>query len=228
MGIRYTLCFAPGTCARVALTALEEVGAPFETRLVSFVAGDHRSPDYLELNPAGAVPVLQTQSGSIAQSCAILWYLARRHPESGLLPPSNSPHEEAMLLSQLTHFASDLHPAVSRLVVPILYANAPEAQAELRASSREKLAFLLAGKEKSLGHSEWLHGADWSALDSYLGWIWFRITGAGFDVTPFPAISAHYSRLNARPAVQRALAREGRAQTELQARGLAVPGVNNG
>ena len=225
---RDILYFAPGTCARVALTALEEIGEPFEARLVAFLAGEHRSPDYLALNPAGAVPTLVTNSGPITQNCAILWYLARTNPEAGLLPRTNSLFEEAGQIRQLTHFAADLHPAVSRLVVPFLYAASPQGQDELRSSSNEKLAFLLADKERILSGSDWLLGGEWSILDSYLGWVWFRITGAGFDPAPFPAIFAHYQRLNSRPAVQRVLAREAEAQDELRARGLAIPGVNNG
>jgi glutathione S-transferase len=42
-----TLYFAPGTCARVPLIALEETGAPFDTRVIAFMRGDHRSPDFL-------------------------------------------------------------------------------------------------------------------------------------------------------------------------------------
>jgi glutathione S-transferase len=57
-------------------------------------------------------------------------------------------------------------------------------------------------------------------LDAYLHWVWFRITGAGFDAAPFPAISAHYARTLERPAVQRALAREAEAVRELESRGL--------
>ncbi|WP_226635018.1 glutathione S-transferase family protein [Novosphingobium profundi] len=221
------LYFAPGTCARVTLTALEETGEPFETSLVSFMAGDHRSPEYLALNPAGAVPTLETADGVITQNSAILWYLARKYPSANLLPAMTSPAAEAAMISQLGQCASDLHPAVSRMAVPFLFAATPQAQDELRASATERLKFLLAIREDRLGNSDWLLGADWSVLDSYLGWAWFRITGAGFDPSPFPAIAAHYRRLHDRPAVQHALAREAAAQAELRERGLAVPGVNN-
>ena len=59
-------------------------------------------------------------------------------------------------------------------------------------------------------------------LDDYLYWVWFRITGAGFDGTPFPNISEHHKRMEERPPVQRALAREAEAQADLEARGLAM------
>jgi glutathione S-transferase len=223
-----TLLFAPGTCARVSLTALEETGAPFETQLVAFMAGEHRAPDFLAVNPAGKVPVLLTEDGPITQTCAILWYLAARHPGAGLLPDARTPMEQAKLLAWLGHFAADLHPLVTRIVVPFLLVPSPEAQREVRESAATAMAFQLGALESRLTGTVWLLGDAWSVLDSYLGWIWFRITGVGFDRSAFPAIAAHYARLSDRPAVQRCLAREKAAQADLAARGLAAPNINNG
>ena len=49
---------APGTCARVPCIALEEAGAEYALRLVRFMKGEHRSPEFLALNPRGKVPTL--------------------------------------------------------------------------------------------------------------------------------------------------------------------------
>ncbi|MEP0728679.1 MAG: glutathione S-transferase N-terminal domain-containing protein, partial [Parasphingorhabdus sp.] len=76
------LYFAPLTCARVSLTALEETGQPFETKLIAFMAGEHRSEEYLAINPSGKVPALQTESGILTQNGAILLYLAQKCPEA--------------------------------------------------------------------------------------------------------------------------------------------------
>jgi len=48
-----TLYFAPDTCARVPLIALEEIGHPYSLEVVAFMKGQHRSPEYLALNPKG-------------------------------------------------------------------------------------------------------------------------------------------------------------------------------
>ena len=77
--------------------------------------------------------------------------------------------------------------------------------------------------ERDLAAAPWLLGDDWSILDAYLHWVWFRITGAGFDTTPFPAITDQARRMEQRPAVQRALARERDAEQALAAQGVAVP-----
>ena len=73
-----------------------------------------------------------------------------------------------------------------------------------------------------LGKQPWLLGAEWSVLDAYLYWVWFRITGAGFPGEKFPNIAAHAQRMEDRPAVKRALAREAQAESDLEAKGLAV------
>jgi glutathione S-transferase len=84
------------------------------------------------------------------------------------------------------------------------------------------MKFQLTGLERSLQQQPWVLGSEWSVLDGYLYWVWFRITGAGFDAAPFPAIAAHALRMEARPAVQRALQREAAAQAELESQGLAM------
>ena len=85
------LHFATGTCARVPLIALEEAGAPFGTRLVAYMGGDHRKPEFLALNPAGKVPVLEIDGEALTQNTAILTYLARRHPDAGTSPSRSHP-----------------------------------------------------------------------------------------------------------------------------------------
>ena len=177
----HTLYFAPGTCARVPLIALEEIGQPFEARIVAFMRGDHRSPDFLALNPAGKVPLLVTRDGPIAQNAAILFYLAKTNPDAALLPAASSPYEEAKAISQLSRFSADLHPVVTRIVLPRFFATGPEAQAQVREQAEEMMRFHLQSFEDTLEYGPWLLGERWSILDAYLGWVWFRITGAGFD-----------------------------------------------
>lgn len=217
------LCFAPGTCARVPLIALEEIGVPFETRLIAFIKGEHRTPDYLALNPAGKVPALMLDDGVLTQNTAILLYLARRFPEARLLPTTADPLAEAQLLARLAWFSADLHPIVTRIRMPHFFCDLDGAPARVRELGATAMAFQLAGVERDLAAAPWLLGDDWSILDAYLHWVWFRITGAGFDTTPFPAITDHARRMEQRPAVQRALARERDAEQALAAQGVAVP-----
>jgi len=215
------LYFAPQTCARVSLTALEEVGEPFETRLIAFMAGEHRQPDYLAVNPSGKVPALVTAGGVVVQTGAILHYLAHAHPQAGLLPQRNEPVGRAEVISWLFRCSSDLHPLVTRFVLPGMASVEADAAVGIRAKAAELLALQLQWIDRELAGREWIFPEGWSIVDAYLAWIWFRLTGAGFKAGPFPAISAHYQRTGERPSAKAALCREEQAQSELTERGLA-------
>ena len=218
---RSILYFAPSSCARVTLTALEEIGIPFETRLIAFMAGEHRKPEYLAINPAGKVPALQTKAGVLTQNGAILFYLARTYPEAGLLPLSGDPQADASVLSSLFRMSADLHPLVTRFVIPGMILSDPASSAHVRAKAEEVVKLQLEPIAAQLGKQLWYIGDRWSILDAYLAWIWFRITGAGFDPATFPAIADHYVRASERPSARAALGHEARAQQELTERGLA-------
>lgn len=214
------LYFAPQTCARVALTALEEIGEPFETHLIAFLAGEHRQPEFLAVNPAGKVPALQTKDGIIVQNGAILAYLADTHPDAGLLPPRASAAGRAQVLSSLFHCSADLHPLVARFVLPAFHTSDAAQAPQIREIAKQGLEFQLAGLENLLAEREWIEPEGWSIIDAYVAWIWFRITGAGFPAEKFPALSSHYERVCARPSALAALRHEEEAQAELAARGL--------
>lgn len=213
------LHFAPHTCARVTLTALEEIGEPFETRIVAFMAGEHRSPAFLAVNPAGKVPALETAQGVLVQNGAILTYLAHYHPAACLLPIGNGP-QALQALSDLFRISADLHPLVTRFVLPQMITTQADQAPPIRDKAREVLTAQLAPLEQRLAGQAWMLGSDWSIIDSYLAWIWFRVTGAGFDLHGFPALDRHYAEASARPSALAALAREAQAQDELKARGL--------
>jgi glutathione S-transferase len=220
MDMKLKLYFSPGACSRVSLIALEETGAPFETHLLAFMAGEHRHPDYLGLNPAGKVPTLVADGEPITQNVAILTFLARSFPEARLLPASSTLLEEARMLGMLVSFTADLHPIVTRIAFPQLMVEHADSADLLRKKAMETMKSQLAPYELRLASQDWLASDAWSILDAYLFWVWGRITGAGFDPVPFPAIASHFARVEQRPSVQRALAREAEAVKILERRGL--------
>lgn len=220
--MKLELYFAPGACSRVALIGLEEIGAPFETHLVRFRSAEHRSANYLALNPAGKVPTLLVDAQPLTQNVAILAFLARSFPLAALLPFTGDALADARLISRLAFFASDLHPLVTRIRLPQFFCDGDGAPERVRAMAGSAMRVQLAPLEAALAAQPWLLGADWSLLDAYLYWVWFRITGALFPPEGFLHIAAHARRMESRPAVTRALAREEQAEAELRAQGLAV------
>jgi glutathione S-transferase len=69
-----------------ALWALRELDAEFEFVPVDLLAGEHRRPEFLRLNPAGKIPVLVDGDVLLTESAAIVMYLAEKYRDKGLLP----------------------------------------------------------------------------------------------------------------------------------------------
>jgi glutathione S-transferase len=77
--------FAPTRSIRVRWT-LQELGVEFESVRVNMLAGEHRSPAFLRINPAGKLPVLVDGDLVLTESVAIVLYLAEKYPDQGLVP----------------------------------------------------------------------------------------------------------------------------------------------
>jgi len=108
-----TLYFAPGSSSFAVHIALHEIGLPFEGKPMSFKSNDLRSPAYLALNTEGKVPTLIIDGRPLTEVAAILYYLAKRFPDAGLLPRDDI-EADAQALSWMSFAASTLHPARPR------------------------------------------------------------------------------------------------------------------
>ncbi len=107
----YQLYYAPGTCSMAVHVLLNEVGQKFEL-IREDIHAKPRNPEYLKLNPRGAVPVLVVDGKVLREGAAILTYIAEAH-KSALLPASG--WERAKAQEWLAFANSTLHPAYGRL-----------------------------------------------------------------------------------------------------------------
>src|SRR5262249_9249151 len=166
-----TLYFTPGASSMATHIALHEVGAPFESRLISLTKKENRTPEYLALNPEGKVPTLVVDGRPLTEVAANLWYLAKRFPDAGLLP-QNDLGSEAEVISWMSFIAATIHPA-RRVGV-----------------ERWKDVFVLA--EHRLGARDWAIGR-YSIADIHLFRLFWRFDHTLKTVRPdYPALSAHY------------------------------------
>ena len=108
-----TLCFAPGASSMAPHIALHEIGVPFDALPISFSRKENRTPAYLALNAEGKVPTLLIDGRPLTEVASILFYLARRYPEAGLLP-AGDPEAEASVISWMSFIAATVHPARRR------------------------------------------------------------------------------------------------------------------
>ena len=179
----YTLYYAPGASSMAAHIALHEVGAAFEGRPLSFSRNEQRTDAYLALNPEGKVPTLLIDGRPLTEVAAILYFLARRHPEAGLLPAGIE--AEAQTISWMSFIASTLHPA--------------------RRSGVDAVMKAYGIADRKLGAKAWAVDS-YSIADIHLFRLYWRIANS-LKPAPgaFPNLTQHYGRMMARPAVQRTL-----------------------
>ena len=190
-----TLYFAPGASSFAPHIALYEIGVPFEAKPMSFKQNDMRKTEFLKINPEGKVPTLLVDGRPLTEVAGILFYLARRYPDAGLLPAGDI-EAEAQVVSWMSFIASTLHPARQR---GLDYA---------------KQAYGIADRRLGTG---WAIGR-YSIADIHLFRLYWRLANSLHpEPGTFPNLTAHYARMMARPAVQRAIEVESAVGYELPA-----------
>jgi len=214
------LYFAPGSCSRATLIALEEIGIPYEAQVVAFMQYEQGTPEYLALNPKGKVPLLIADGRPITETVAIMGWLAETYPDAKLLPHATTAYAHAQIVGDLAWASSALHALIARLRFPMMFTDKPEAYEGVFNMASVAMAKNFSIIETRLSGGDWWHG-DWSVQDAYLYWVWTRSVNAGFEVAPYENFKAHAARMEARSSVQRALAREAEGDATLAARGAA-------
>jgi glutathione S-transferase len=199
------LYFAPDSCARVSLTALEETGHPYRLEVVAFMKGQHRSPEYLALNPKGKVPTLLVDGRPLTETVAILGWLAERFPQAQLLPVTHDSWDYAQHVADLAYCASGLHPIVTRLRIPQFFCDSPDGMNRVFAMAEAAMRPQFSLIDQRLAQNQWWYGDRWSIIDAYINWVWFRVTGTNFDPSDFRNLARHDEEIRQRPATVRAL-----------------------
>jgi len=128
----WTVSGAPSAW-RVAL-ALAFRGLAYDVHLLSGAKKEHKSEPYLQLNPRGTVPTLETEGLKLRQSIAILAWLDREHPAAPLF--GTSPAEAGQIWQTAMEIFDYLPPATSKVLSPIFFDNAAEATELLRDAAK--------------------------------------------------------------------------------------------
>lgn len=178
--------------------AIEEVGQPYEVRLVSFQA--MKGPAHLAVHPFGQIPTFEEGDLALFETGAIVLYIAERHP--GLLPAD--PAGRARAISWMFAALNTVEPPILELATA-RFAEGDKPWTQERLPLIEgRIRARLTQLSSRLGASEWLDGP-FSAGDLLMVSVLLRIKGAGI-LDGFPSLAAYVARGEARPAYQRAFA----------------------
>jgi len=203
------LYYSPGACSLAQHIILEELGIPYTAQQVSFEKGDLNTPEFLRINPFGAIPTLVLTDGTvITEGVAITQYLADQKPSANLAPRAGS-MERTKLQEYMNFIATELHKGFSPLWSPERYVTDPNAQTEFVTNVKKNLDERLEIFNTWLNGKTYLMGNTFTIADAYAFTIisWSKLVDVKID--RFSNIPGYLSRVAERPAVLRTLKNEG-------------------
>lgn len=178
--------------------ALEEVGQPYQVRLVSFEA--MKQPAHLAIHPFGQIPTYEEGDLTLFESGAIVFHISQRY--GGLLP--DDPNKRARAITWMFAAVNTVElPILELVTVKILEGDKPWS-AERMPLVKERIRVRLKQLAAHLGESEWLEG-EFSAGDLMMVSVLLRLRPSGM-LDEFPSLAAYVARGEERPAYKRAFA----------------------
>lgn len=198
-----------------ALWMLEELQLPYTLHMLPFPPRV-RQRSYLELNPLGTVPLLRHGEARLTESAAICEYLAALHPGAGL---SVQPQE-----ADFAAYLNWLHMSDATLTFPqtlvLRYAYFEPAERRQPQVAQDYQRWFLArlrAVEQDVQQRDWLTAGRFTAADVAVGYALMLSAHLEMEAQWGPATQAYWTRLQQRPAFQRALLAE---QQAAQAQGV--------
>jgi glutathione S-transferase len=185
----------PQSRGRIVHLLLEELGAPYDMRVLSFEKSEHKTPQYLAINPMGKVPAIVHRGVVVTETAAICMYLADEFPAKALAPKIGDP-QRGTYLRWFFFGAGCFEPAI----VDKMLARPPaERKGAMGYGTFEDTVNAL---EKALSPGPYILGERFSAVDVYVGsQIMHSMMTKAME--PRPAFQGYADRLAARPVVQR-------------------------
>lgn len=189
-----TFHYAPQSRAGTTLWLLEELGAPYELKILNLKKGEHKSPGYLAINPMGKVPAVKHGDTVVTESAAIACYLADAFPAAGLAPAFDD-EARGTYLRWMFFAPGCIEPAMTdkafqREAAPASTVGYGDFDTVMNAAAG------------AVSQGDYLLGSRFSAADIVLGST-LRY-GMMFGIIPArPEFIAYKERLEARPALKR-------------------------
>ena len=192
---KITFYHNPMSRGRIVHWMLEEVGAPYETKILDFAKREHKSPEYLAVNPMGKIPAIVHRGTVVTEAAAICAYLADAFPQAGLAPAVNDP-ARGTYYRWLFFAAGCVEPA---LIDKMFTRPAVERPGVLGYGNYDDTLNVL---EKAVTPGPFILGQRFSAADVYVA---SEIAYGMFtkSLEPRPTFEKYRDRCQARPAFKR-------------------------
>ena len=178
--------------------ALEEVGQPYDVRLLSF--SEMKEPAHRKLHPFGQIPTYEEGDLTLFESGAIIFHIAERH--AGLLP--DDANARARAIAWMFAALNTMEPPINERGMAILLERDKSWYEERQAILEDHVRVRLGELSSQLGEADWLDVA-FSAGDLLMVTVLRRLSGSG-ELEKYSNLSAYVARGEARPAFKRAFA----------------------
>lgn len=176
--------------------AFEEVGQPYDVRLVSF--GSMKDPAHLSLNPFGQIPTYQDGDLALFESGAIVLHIAQHH--AGLLP--FDANARARAITWMFAALNTIEPPILDRQIAILVEGNETWSKQRLSGVEDRIRKRLGELSRRLGDDDWLDG-EFSAGDLLMVTVLRRLGGSGL-LDEHPNLMTYVARGEARPAYKRA------------------------
>jgi glutathione S-transferase len=176
--------------------ALEEVGQPYDVRLLSFSA--MKEPAHLALHPLGQIPTYEAGDLTLFESGGIVFHIAERH--AGLLP--DDANARARAITWMFAALSTVEPPIVDREMAMLLERDESWHAQRLRVVESRIRDRLGSLSSRLGDAGWLDGA-FSAGDLLMISVLRRLSGSGM-LEEYPNLAAYVARGETRPAFKRA------------------------
>ena len=195
------------------LLALEHKNLPYQSHLLQFSKQEHKSPQMLQMNPRGRVPVLKDGDFIVFESLACMFYLERKFPERPLF--GETPEDAATIMRVICEYQSYVESHLMQIVYDVYFSDTDRQMDEVT-----RMIHLVAGEARTiegrLSNSDWLVGESVSAADMVMfpgimlllramerrgaGSLRSRFLPMG---TTYPAIASWINRMESLPGYER-------------------------
>ena len=190
---------APNTRSSGTFILLEELGVPYEMRVINMKAGEQRRPDYLAVNSMGKVPAIVHNGALVTEQPAVFLYLADQFAEKGLAPKIGDPLR-GPYLRWLVYYGSCFEPAVADRALK----REPGPPSMMGYGDYDTMLKTLTDQ---LGRGPYLLGERFTAADILWGTALAYTTM--FKIVPeLPVIMDYIKRVIARPSAARVKTRD--------------------
>lgn len=191
---------SPRSSAGRCYLMLEELGLPYENVPLDMSKREHKSPEFLKLNPNGKVPCLVDGSYVIWESIAINYYLAEKYKPTLL---GTTPEQRGLVHQWSVWALNEFQPPLVEMLIQLVFIPAEKRNMSIVEKAREKLPGYLQVLDQCLAGKTYLVADQFTLADINVGSVANLATGLQVNLASYPAIESWFARIKERPSFKK-------------------------